>query len=361
MAKTLTQILGFENLTGVVMSPKGGVPEDILPAGFLTTTRGVEGHTGTWTITAGQRQTAKRINYGAPSEAVAHQARSTQASVLLHTYEHIRHQASLLNQLRDFGNTARQARGIQEIDTQTAQFRQRLNNLRVSSVWSVLRHGAVYFDGQGNLLPTSSGAVVTVDFQVPANNKNQLNGIIGASWGVAGTDIIGDVEALKIVARKTTGKPATEAYYGTSILKYLVANTQIKELLKADVGLASAFRQRMIPDGFLGLNWHPAYEAFFEDADGTNQSWFGDDRITFTPAVDRTWYEMLEGTFEVPTNLGNVVADSVDALGQFATVQGMFSYAVIDDDPPGIKHYHGDTFLPTLTDPGAVFIADVTP
>jgi len=360
MAKTLQQILGFENLTGVVQAPEGGVPADILAPEFLSTTRNVFGNTATITETAGQRKTSKLIQYGAPSHQVSHQDRSTRPTILMHTYEHIIHAPLVINQIRDFSNQARQQQGMDELAQQTAAFRARFNNLRVSAVWSMLRHGAIYFDADGDLLPNSTNVVTTVDFAVPANNKNQLNSIIAASWATAGTSIVTQLENLKIQARKVSGRPITDAFYGTKILQYFLGNTEIKEILKADSGLAASFRRREIPPGFLGINWHPAYEAFFEDADGTNQSWFGDDRVTFTPAVDRSWYELVQGSFSVPTRV-SIAATAVETLTSFREVAGMFSYAQITDDPPGIKHYAGDTFLPTIRDPNAIFIADVTP
>ena len=39
----------------------------------------------------------------------------------------------------------------------------------------------------------------------------------------------------------------------------------------------------------------------------------------------------------------------------------MFSYATVKDDPVTIKQVGGDTFLPALKVPAAIWQADVTP
>jgi hypothetical protein len=49
------------------------------------------------------------------------------------------------------------------------------------------------------------------------------------------------------------------------------------------------------------------------------------------------------------------------ALGNFTQAQGAFSYAKVGHNPPGVEHFAGDTFLPLLKNPWAVFLADVVP
>lgn len=39
----------------------------------------------------------------------------------------------------------------------------------------------------------------------------------------------------------------------------------------------------------------------------------------------------------------------------FRDVRGRFTYCKIQDNPSGISHFMGDTFLPAFTDPNAIF------
>ena len=367
MSKTLEQILGFENLTGLIQDPRGGVPAELIPPGFTNTAgaQQVAGDSAKYTKVAGTRQTARLVQYGSPSVKRGLKNVSEVPVKLMHTHEHINHEMRVLTALRQYDNPQLQMRGQQEVDRQTAGFRMLFNNLRASTIFSIFRFGQIYFDGAGELLPTSSGAVTTVDFTVPAGNKNQLDvfgagAIIGASWATAGTDIIGDMHALRKAARKLTGYPLRHAFYGENILGYFLGNDKLKEFLVRNPAMQTALISGDIPDGLFGLNWHPFYEAFFEDSGGTLRDWWSGDTITFTPDPSPDWWDWLLGSYEVPTELG-IASDASAALANFATQHGMFSYASITTDPPGIKHNAGDTFLPTLKVPGAIFIADVTP
>lgn len=367
MAYSIEQILGYKNLIGIVQNPAGGVPM-LLPPQFTRPGRGVQGKTATWVEVKGNRKTARLVHYGGPSVRRNLTGVAERSAVMIHSYEHINHDMSVLEQLRNMDNPMAQDMGRQTIAVETANFRQTFLNLRESALCSLLTLGAIYFDGSGNLLPSSSGAVVTVDFSVPAGHKDQLNydgggAMIAASWATASTDIPSHVDAIKIAAAKTTGYRIKHAFYGKNIPSYIAANEKVSTLLgnPANGALASALGQGSIANGFLDLQWHKMSEAFFEDSGGTNRSWFGGDTVVFTPEPSPDWFENIEGSYSIPRNLGGVSADANSAAADLESVRGMFSYAKITDDPVGIKHFGGDTFLPTLKVPTAIFIADVTP
>jgi len=206
---------------------------------------------------------------------------------------------------------------------------------------------------------------VAVDFGVPSGNREQLDvfgegALISATWANAGTAIHSQVSALKKAARKLTGYPLRHAFYGGNILDYLLGNTKLKELINRTPSGQQAASANEIPAGFLGLQWHPIDEAFYVDADGAHQDFFGGDTVVFTPDPSPEWWEVVEGTYPVPTDLGQVGPDGQAALGGVAAAAGMFSYAAVSHNPVGIEQFAGDTFLPPKV-PGAIFIADVTP
>lgn len=368
MAKTLQQILGYENLCGIISDPKAAIPDDILPPSFFNFAGSVktEGNTGKYTKVDGTRQVARLVQYGSASVRRKLKGVSEKPIVLMHSHEHIMHDVNTLNALRAMDSPALQERGVQEIDRQTVAFRKYFDMLRLNAVFSILRYGAIYFDGDGQLLPSSTGAVTTVDFAVDAANQGQLNwdgdgAIIDASWATAGTDIIGHMKELKRAARLTTGYPLAWAFYGDKILEYLLTNTLVKEYLNRNPAMQQSLIAGEIPDGLFNLKWRPIGEAFFQDQDGTDQVWFGDDHIVFTPEPSPEWFEWVEGSYQIPTNLGGVYSGGLDAANAFSKVYGMFSFASVESDPAGIKHNCGDTFLPTLKVPRAIWIADVTP
>lgn len=367
MTKAITDLLYFENLIGSIQEVVGGVPEDILPPQFLSVTERTEGKQGKYVKVAGTREAARFVHYGSPAKKRALSGIKEVPVSLLHTFESLTVDPTALMQLRDETSMVRQEMGRQTIARNLADFGVRFRNLRVSTVYSVFKQGAIYFDEEGNLLPDSTGALYDINFGIPAGNKDQLDvlgagDIIAASWAVAGTKIVDHVRALKRAARKKTGYQLRHAFYGPNIPGYLLGNDQIKAYIAASPRLSEAIVSSPgeIPQGLLGLNWHPMDEAFYVDDAGAFQDWFTGDEITFTPDPSPDWWGFLEGTYPVPTTL-DIVSDAMAALSSLTAVAGPFSYAKMAHNPPSLEHFAGDTFLPVLKNPWAIFQADVTP
>ncbi len=366
MAQNLEEIIGFENMLGMFSDPKGNVPSDFIPAAFLPgagNTRNVFGNTAVYLRSKGNRQTARLIDYGAPSKAAEIKGVDKIPITLLHTSENYTHEYTVLSALQDFTNPARQAWGISELARRNNQLRARVLNLRISCMMSLWRHGKIFFDGDGDLLHTSSNQVVTVDSGIDTDTNTGTckdidgNAIRSADWSTAGTKIAAQVKTVKQTAMRRTGYPIEIAWYGADILDHLLGNTQLKQVIQGNPTIATQFAAGEIPNGFLGLNWVPIYPAFFEDADGTLRDWFPDDFVVFTPAPSAEWFEWVLGTYAIPTST-QVTDTPMAAAAAMREVFGMFSYAKVLDDPPGIKQVGGDTMLPTLKVPDAIFIMD---
>jgi hypothetical protein len=364
MAKTLIQIIGAVALTGVIQSPRGGIPDDILPPAFTQVARRVPGNVAKYLRVEGNRRTARIVHYGSPSQRRELKGVSEQTTVLGHAFEHEFHGADTLTALQT-GEPIQQQLAEQVIGNQIRNFNDGFNNLRLLEIYSTLFNGKVWFDAKGNALPSATGAMVTVDFAVPAGNQGQLDVFgdthpcIATSWDNAAADIPGQVKALRKAARKKTGYTLKYAFYGQNVLGYLLGNTAIKALIAANNAYQNAFLQNQIPDGFLGLTWIPVEEAFFEDDSGVNQDIAGVDQVIFTPSPSPDWWEPTEGSFPVPTTIGKLDGDTLAAANAFRQTFGKFSYAMIEGDPPSIKHLAGDTFLAILKVPGAIFQATV--
>ena len=361
--KTLAQVLSYKNLIGLIQAIVGSVPADIIPAGFLSITDNTIGNTGTYMKVEGTRETARIVHYGSPSQKRDLTGIAEVPVTLLHTFEHVSHPAALLQNLREEVGPMRQQMAKQTVSRQLGIFGQRFRNLRISAVYSALAKGAIYFDGEGNLLPSSTGAKVTIDFGVPAGNKSQLNvfgegNILGAAWDAAGTDIPKQLNALHDAARELTGYPLRYAFYGKNVPSYLLTNNMVKAAIAGSPRLSENVYRGEIPDGLCGLTWVPANSAFYADNAGVIRRWFGDDQIVFAPEPSPEWWGVIEGSYVIPTKL-DVMRDAADALASVDQVMGPFSYATLSDDPVSVKHFGGDTFLPVLKVPGAVFLAEV--
>ncbi len=369
MSKTLEQILGAKNLIGLIQGQTQGVPSDVLPPAFMPgggNTAPVVGATGTYTKVTGTRKTARLVHYGSPSKKRELAGISDVSVTLMHTFEQAQIKPVDLINLLNEDSQERQRMGAQTVARQVADFKQLFTNLRISSVFSMFCLGAIYYDGDGNLLPNATGAVVTVPFQIPAVNQGNCSGLVGASWATAATDIPSHIRALKARARQLTGYPLKYAFYGQNVPSYFDGNTIMQRYLAASPRLAEQHAAAEMPDYF-GLKWVPIYEQFYNAATGTvggiavtdsDQPWSPVDQVIFTPDPSPDWFEWLEGTYPIPTQL-TISGDASAALASLSEVQGMFSYAAMNVDPPGVTMYGGDTFLPVLKVPAAIFQADV--
>jgi hypothetical protein len=289
---------------------------------------------------------------------------STRNVALTHHYEFIRLPLLTYQTLRQPESYERQDLGRQEIDEQITDFGARFTNSEIATIGLVVATGKNYYDANGNLLPTSSGATLTVDWGVPAGNQNQLDvlgtgAIIAASWATAGTDIASHLRTLKQQALYQHGYEPTIAIYGKSIPTYFQNNTTLNAYFQRN----AVFRDKLvatneIPQGMLDFDWYPGWKLFYEDSAGTNQKIVADDAVIFMPPVARTWYEFQLGSYLVPRTL-DIQSDR--QASDFETVYGMFSFGQSVRNPVTADVYMGHTFGPVLKNPKVIYQADVVP
>lgn len=349
-SKTIQQILGYVSLTGMIQKIKTGIPDN-LPAAFQTIEKKVLGDAGRYAQVVGTRQTSRLTMYGAPAAQRALKDIENVDVKLLHSYESIKMDPLLLQALRNYDNYDVQQMGIEEVARQQSEFRRYFDNLRLSAQYGMLANGSIWFDGNGNLLPSSSGAKVTVSFAVPSGNQNQLNvdgsgNVISSSWKLVNTDIPGQIRSLRIKAAQQHGYPLKYAFYGVNIPSYLTQNNYVIDYLSRNPNFAAKYLEMAeIPEGLFGLTWVPVYTSFFQDQNGNYQSFFGADEIVFAPEITRDVYELLQGSYMIPTQF-NATADMAAALASLKQVWGMASYAVPSHNPPTAEMFYLDTFLP---------------
>lgn len=361
MAKSLQEILGGRNMTGVINDVVPGIP-NYLPPAFLTATDKIVGNKATYFKARGERGNAKQTSYGAPARRVTAKDMAEQGVTLIHTFEEQAINPLTVQGIINPMNEQMQGVYVGEVDRQTRDFRTRFDNLRLSCTYSALSKGAIWFDSNGNVQTSSSGAAVTIDFSVPANNQNQANSTIGTTWATASTDIIANINAIKKTQVQNGRAPLAHAFYGSNIASYIAKNDAAKNLLNGNPALAQQFYNTgEIPNGFCGLQWHPVYGAYEINSSDAVAEWWGADGITFTPEPNRNWWKFYEGSFLVPRTVDITHADAVAAMSDLDLVYGRFAYGKLNHNPPGVVQYAGDTFLPLLADGTSIFIVDVTP
>lgn len=360
MAATIAEVLGYTALLEAIENIKRGIPWPF-PDSFMNITEPVLGNTGRFIQTPGTRQTSRLSAYGAAAHKRALVDIGKRDVMLIHSFEEITLDPITLQNLMQYENYQVQQMGMQEVARQVLNFTELFINLRKAITQQVLLNATIYFDANGNLLPDSSGAAETVTFNRNANNANQLNGIISASWANFNTDIPKQLIALDAQAAQDHGYELKYAFYGKNIRGYLSQNNYVLDYLARDPLMNSKMNtSKTIPDGLFGYTWIPVYTSFWQDTNGTNHAIWGDDNVVFTPEPDRRWYTMMEGSYPVPTNIN--IADSAEsAIQGLRQVYGMFGFSQVITNPVTVGSFMGDTFLPCLKQPDVTYAADVTP
>ncbi len=254
-------------------------------------------------------------------------------------------------------------RGQRYVRRQAGRLTQRDNNAREYLVSRALR-GVAYLEitGASMRLTDTAANNVAIDFQLPANNKNQLNGIIGASWAVAGTDILRHLDEINAKCVENTGYDIRHAWLNSTTNRYLRNNDGFKTV----AGSANRVFSEMVrvPGGNDGIEFG-GYDIVYDaapwitfhvydgglDVAGTFTKFFANDDVLFHPEPDGEWLSMYEGP--------EVVAENILDPGRVVT--GRAAYTERTTRPPGFDLVSVDNFIPALKIPSCVFYADVTP
>ena len=247
-----------------------------------------------------------------------------------------------------------------------ANFRSRQDNLKLSLVTSVFANQLkIFYDVNGNVLPTSSGAYNTVDFLMPAGNILTKTSTIGNSsvvvgdWSASTTDIPNTMRTLRQQNLQANNYSLGTVLYGKSIPSYFAANTEMQTFMSRQPKLNEEFMEtNEVPAGLLDYEWKPVADAYFVDAGGTVRQWFPDNKIVVFPAVSPDWYGYVEAGTLVPRTFGQIGQDPDQMIDQCFVANGNFSYCLFNSDPVSVKVITGWFGLPIPKVPGVVY--DIT-
>ena len=107
MSQTLDQIIGGQNLTGVIQQTTTGVP-DVFPPAFYASRRPVDGDTGEYTRVDGTRAVARIAAYGSPSQQRELKNIARMPVKLIHTIESLMHKPHVLTNLLNYNEPTKQ-------------------------------------------------------------------------------------------------------------------------------------------------------------------------------------------------------------------------------------------------------------
>lgn len=369
MAKSLDELLGYRTLTGLIQATVPGVP-DVLPAAFDSFTKQVLMDDGEYTVNYGNRANARRVRFGADARKRGLNKVGIEQVQLLHWKEEIEFEAKVMMKLRSL-DSYEQDKNYEQVTAQVAFFNEYFTNLRKTIKFKTLHNPTLYFDSDGELLPDSSGADTTQTVTLytrSASNTGQglrMDGstaIIGSTWATATNDIPAQIRALKKTALARTGYPIKYVMYGENILSYLIANNYVKDYLAREGKQRSEYLNDDEIGHLFGLDWIAGYDQFFySGADQSTCSFIlGADEIVAFPEPNRGWWERLDGSHPVPTNI-NIQTDIETAFKSMHLEHGKFAYSRVDLNKLSAVLTCGDTFFYALKVPDATYVLDVTP
>ena len=181
MATTLPDILQAPNMLGVVQAVKAGLPTKHLPPKLLGgagITKAVTGDTFTRYKVSGSQKTARQAAYGAPSRGRTMTGISAGSGKTIYSSENVDMKAADVINLLSADNLQRQNMGEAEWSRMIAESVTLRQNHRVAAITSAFSLGHIYYDADGNLLPSSSNAVIDINYSIPSANVITA----GASW-----------------------------------------------------------------------------------------------------------------------------------------------------------------------------------
>lgn len=261
---------------------------------------------------------------------------------------------------------------MRSLNTRMIQFNRRTDITRNNMVHSLFANGKIWIGTGGQVLASSSGAVITMDPGIPTGNKLTKDGSgstynIG-DWSSASTDISGNLRTLQTTAAKSSsGYVPTTLLYGSAVPGYLLGNTLLKDYFIRNPG----FQQTLlttndIPNGLLGFNWVPARFSFLEKNDGTVTDTFPTNYLGALPNIDDGWYEFVEGGTLVPKGVAgstevNPGASFQSMMSAIQIAFGRYGYGVAKTHPVvQFSMVQGDCSGPVLKNPSVVWFGTVS-
>ena len=275
---------------------------------------------------------------------------------MLHAFNEVSLSMDALQMLREPDNTYLQEKGKTEITRQFEDFGDRHKLFRALALAKTFSDGLVYLNGDGDILESSSGATVTVDFRVPASHKDQLSGIVDTAWDAAGAKILDDLDQIAIQAEVENAPPPKHVWIHPTSKRWLRTNTQILAFLQASPEKANRILAGSTIEDLGGYTWH-FYGGTYTAQDGSTKPFLPETKAIITPDVG-PWLNARNGS-ELITQYEGIAADPIAALADVTEVFGDFAYVKLIDNPTKLVLRMGTNFVYVFANPNAVWMPTV--
>lgn len=258
------------------------------------------------------------------------------------------------------------ANGTRYLTKQQSFAAQKLRNLREFTMGMMLR-GKMYFKQSGDqFLPTatSTGAIATVDFKIPAGQIVAIGGahadnltigsvaniiLAAAPWSTPATDIITDLLEIDQGAEQVNGRPFTHYWCNSPTWGAIINNTSVRNTGGSvntpfeswDQWNVNGQRRTggtAVLRGYPDAIWHICNEQLIDPGTGLAVDMFPTGYIAAHPDVDPSWFEMVEGSEQVRET----------KVDEPVTKTGIAAWTEPQTQPSGFELLTLDNFFPTI-------------
>lgn len=304
---------------------------------------------------------------GAEARTVSLGAAKPQTFSAFYSFNRTMQRGAIFDALREPDSYSLQDKGRNELARLLRLQRSRQRKLKNLVIAKALTAGIVYVNQSGEVLEGSTGAVQSIDLQVPSGNKTDIGGVISANWSTAGTDVFRQMDQIRDVASSNTVPVPTDVWLnkvnfyalrnntGSGLQTYFSRNPELNDTMvrKNDAGNIVEY---VIPD-LNGFTWH-FVDGYYEAADGTKKPMIpktGAGSMIMTPPPNGEWVARANGRELLPTSL-DVNSTLEGALADMQYADGEFFYAKLEHNPVRLDLFTGDKFFFGFNEPNAVFI-----
>lgn len=324
-----------------------------------------------WDIFDKTRTMAKMRAPGTGPATGAAQTVGRVTGVFPRVHEEIRLDYERLHNLRALGRPAGEIdqMGLNYITRQEEFLAQRFANFREFMVSRMLKGSFdILQDGDDWLPVDTANGTISVNYQVPAGNLNQLNmtgagNIINGRWDNGTTSIFTHLVNINQAMEQLTGRPLRHIWTDSTMWQHVLTNTQIHDIGGTANTVFAEYQKvdERGPDGlpvneFVGvlraipwLQWH-IYDAGLDIASAGGATTFTrffdstNGEVSFLPDPGPDWVEMLIGSEPV-----------IDAYGAPAVERfGFYAWTFTNIKPASIELIAVDNSIPAVYVPKAI-------
>ena len=238
---------------------------------------------------------------------------------------------------------------------------QRFENIIEFQAAAMLRGQYVFTVQNDDLFHDFTGTGHTIDFKIPAGNKDGLNmlgggNLITGPWATDSTDILKQLHAISAAMQQLYGVGLSHILCNSDVWTDVLRNDSMQEVAgsanrvfeKQEVDENRQFTARLHAAPW--VEWHIMDHVLETGSSNTTTKMLADDHASFLPEPSTDWVEYMDGSEIVTEGPGGVRAERA----------GFYPNAYATHDPSGWDLCAVQNGLPALYVPNAIAYGDVS-